>query len=106
MYFTFMKFHLTLILLIISMIRLNAQSMHLTDVVQDTITPLSMIEDSLVTGLQEQKKQIATQMAAAELTYFIIRVPDNKFGYIIFIDGQMYIEQKSIPAVPGNNGLA
>lgn len=105
MFFTSMRFHLTILLFSIAMIRLNAQFMPLTDVVQDTGTPLYMIEDSSVIRIQEQKAQIAAQMNAAELTYFVLRLQENKFGYFIFIDGRMYIEQKSIPAVPGHNGF-
>ena len=44
-------------------------------------------------------------MGRRELTYFIINTPDGKFGYTIFIDGEMYIEQKTIPAVEGNTGF-
>lgn len=44
-------------------------------------------------------------MAEAQITYFVIHVPDNKFGYTIFVDGQLYIEQKNIPAIEGNAGF-
>ena len=44
-------------------------------------------------------------MKAAQITYFVIHAPDNKFGYTIFVDGQLYIEQKNIPAIDGNAGF-
>jgi len=62
--------------------------------------------DSLQAALAEQKKQVAEEMAKAQITHFIIHTPDQKFGYSIFINGQMYIEQKTIPAIEGNNGFA
>ncbi len=44
-------------------------------------------------------------MAAAEITCMAINTPDHRFGYYIFIDGQMVIAQKAIPAIPGNQGF-
>ena len=67
--------------------------------------PPSLISDSLVQELKKQKEDLAKRMSAAQSTYYIIKVPDAKFGYTIFIDGQMYIEQKSIPALEGTQGF-
>ena len=64
-----------------------------------------MVPDSVVSQMLEQKKQISEQMQKAKLEYFIINVPDNHFGYYIMIDGQMYIEQKTIPAIQGLKGF-
>jgi len=114
-----MKYHLALFLIGLAVARLNGQSLtpvathtnmmsaaYVKDDSTDTIPASeSMVNDSLRIEMQQQKKQIALQMAKANLTYFIIRVPDNTYGYTIFIDGQMYIEQKSIPAVSGNAGF-
>jgi len=69
-------------------------------------SPMSSVSDSLREAMILQKKQLADQMAKAQIEYFIINVPENQFGYYIMIDGKMYIEQKSIPAVQGNNGFA
>jgi len=74
-----------------------------TNSLKDTIP---VVDDSLRNQMEAEKQKIASSMAGRELTYFIIKVPDEKFGYSIFIDGQMYIEQKSMPAVQGNNGFA
>ncbi len=30
---------------------------------------------------------------------------NHQFGYYIFCNGQMLIDQKTIPAIPGNNGF-
>jgi len=67
--------------------------------------PREIISDSTVQQLKKQKEELAKKMSAAQITYFINHVGGNKFGYSIFIDGQMYIEQKSIPAVEGNTGF-
>ncbi|HUR31862.1 MAG TPA: DUF4907 domain-containing protein [Saprospiraceae bacterium] len=64
------------------------------------------LDDSMRVELEAMKKKLAEDMAGRELTYFIINVPDEKFGYSIFIDGKMYIEQRTIPAVEGNNGFS
>ena len=64
-----------------------------------------IIPDSTAQRLIKQKEDLAKKMSAVQITYFVIQVPDNKFGYTIFMDGQMYIEQKSIPAVNGNAGF-
>lgn len=39
-------------------------------------------------------------------TTFKMTVPEEKFGYSIYIDGQIYVEQKTIPAIEGNIGFA
>ena len=64
-----------------------------------------IIPDSTIQRLLKQKEDLAKKMSTAQITYFVIQVPENKFGYTIFIDGQMYIEQKSIPAINGNAGF-
>jgi hypothetical protein len=69
-------------------------------------SPSAVVDDSLRNAMLLQKKQLAADMAKAQIEYFVINVPQNQFGYYIMIDGKMYIEQKSIPAVQGNNGFA
>ena len=69
------------------------------------IDSTAMISDSAAQALRKQKEDLAKKMSTAQITYFIIKAPDEKFGYTIFIDGQMYIEQKSIPAIQGNKGF-
>jgi hypothetical protein len=108
-----MKFFFGLILIIIlaACQRMQSQQPHAES--QDTIIhsendipPSSgMIDDSTKAQLEAQRKAIAEQMSKAQLTHFVIRVPDGKFGYTIFIDGTMYIEQKSIPGREGNAGF-
>jgi hypothetical protein len=71
-----------------------------------TASPPISTDDSIRNAMMLQKKQLAADMAKAHIEYFVINVPENQFGYYIMIDGKMYIEQKSIPAVQGNNGFA
>ena len=71
-----------------------------------TASPPTSPDDSLRNAMMLQKKQLAEEMAKAQIEYFIINVPENQFGYYIMIDGKMYIEQKNIPAVQSNNGFA
>ncbi|HSF89410.1 MAG TPA: DUF4907 domain-containing protein [Saprospiraceae bacterium] len=100
-----MRYTCTLIITVFSVLFLQAEAMHPFGSGVDTIPASIGEQDSSRVLLQAQKKQMASQMAKAAITYFIIRVPDEKFGYTVFIDGQMYIEQKSIPAVQGNAGF-
>ena len=66
----------------------------------------NMLSDSMLENLKSEKDTLAQKMNAAQITYFVIKVPEDRFGYSIFIDGQMYIEQKTIPAIQGNIGFA
>lgn len=47
----------------------------------------------------------ANTYASTKLTYKIIDGANKTFGYDICADGKLMIHQKSIPAVPGNNGF-
>jgi len=64
--------------------------------------PINAGQDSM---LLEQKNQLAREYGQKKIEYFIINVPNDQFGYYIMIDGQMYIEQKTIPAIEGNQGF-
>jgi hypothetical protein len=101
-----MKFNATLLISLLSASFLHVQSQQTTYLSADSIPSVMMVDDSVQIRMAEQKMQLASQMAVAMVSYFIIRVPNEKFGYAIFIDGQMYIEQKSIPAISGNAGFA
>ena len=61
--------------------------------------------DSIVKGSLVQNDTLAAEMTGKQIDYFIITVPNNQYGYYIMIDGQMYIEQKTIPAVEGTAGF-
>jgi len=56
-------------------------------------------------AINEQKLQLAKEFSQKKIEYFIIHVPEDQYGYYIMIDGQMYIEQKTIPAIEGNKGF-
>ena len=99
LYFHHMKFkYVTLLLFLLFSVACRTQN-------TDQQKSPEIIPDSVVTQMLEQKKQIAGQMQKAKLEYFIINVPENQFGYYIMIDGQMYIEQKTIPAIQGLKGF-
>ena len=71
---------------------------------KDMIT--SKQDDSLRSAMEAQKKEIAADMARKEISHLIITAPENKYGYYILIDGQIYIEQKTIPAIEGHKGFS
>lgn len=76
-----------------------------TDTMPDPSHALPYNQDSLRREMLLQKQLIAEKMAKADIQYFIIHADDHKYGYTVFIDGQLYIEQKSIPAVEGHAGF-
>jgi len=47
----------------------------------------------------------ASAYTNAELTYNIIDAPNHTYGYDVLSDGKLMIHQKSIPAMPGNEGF-
>lgn len=62
--------------------------------------------DSLHREVLARQASIAGQMDKADIRHFVIRVPDGKYGYTVFVDGQLYIEQTSIPSIAGTAGFA
>lgn len=71
----------------------------------DANSPPTPPTDSIQQAMAAQSEATAKAMANAQITYFVIHAPDNKFGYTIFIDGQLYIEQQNIPAIEGKAGF-
>lgn len=61
--------------------------------------------DSVKKAMALQKKALAKQYANTTITYMITNSSNHQFGYYIFCNGQMLIDQKTIPAIPGNNGF-
>ncbi|MBL0184047.1 MAG: DUF4907 domain-containing protein [Chitinophagaceae bacterium] len=43
--------------------------------------------------------------AATQFQYFVIKVNNNSFGYSIYADGNLYIQQNTIPAITGTKGF-
>ncbi len=65
----------------------------------------SSLTETELQQLNEQKLLHAKQMSESSLTYFVTNVSNNKFGYNIFVDGQLYIEQNTIPAKDDTAGF-
>ena len=47
----------------------------------------------------------ASAYANTKLTYKIIDAPKHTYGYDVFADGRLMIQQTSAPALPGNEGF-
>ena len=60
--------------------------------------------NTLPSGEQAQFPD-ATANASRQLTCTIIPAANDTWGYEIFDEGKLMISQKSIPALPGNNGF-
>jgi Domain of unknown function (DUF4907) len=43
--------------------------------------------------------------AASQLQYFIIKADCGTYGYSIYANGNLYIQQNTIPAMAGNKGF-
>ena len=61
--------------------------------------------DSLKIASENQRKELALKLSSSDITHMIIHTDSNNYGYYIFIDGDMVIEQRSIPAVGGKMGF-
>ena len=77
---------------------------------------ISIIAIFLVVSIQAQQQPNQPENNAAKfpaagtyantkLTYKIIDAPNHTYGYDVFADGRLMIHQKSIPALPGNEGF-
>lgn len=75
---------------------------------QQTITKEISTEntDSLKLAFEEQRMEMAKKMDRAVITSMIAFSQDEGYGYYIFVDGQMVIDQRSIPAVAGKKGFS
>lgn len=56
--------------------------------------------------LAQIKKANIKKAAKTQFQYFIIQADSATYGYSIYADGILYIQQNSIPAIPGNKGFA
>ncbi len=61
--------------------------------------------DSLQHAIENQRAEIIEQMKDAKIQYLISRSENGGFGYYIFIDGQLLVDQKTIPAIQGNHAF-
>ena len=67
--------------------------------------PLYEELDSAQIQLWRLERERAMKMEKADITFLVIDAPDDKFGYAIFIDGELYLEQKTIPDIDGSTGF-
>ncbi|MBL7738102.1 MAG: DUF4907 domain-containing protein [Chitinophagaceae bacterium] len=79
------------------------------------ITSLSFINaqepDNKLTDPSAGKKGNTTlsnkaAAAKAQLQYFIIKGTSGTYGYNVFVNGNLYINQPAIPGITGNKGFA
>ncbi len=69
--------------------------------------PLSSHEnqDSILQAKAKMKAVMSQEMKKANIQYFIIKAEENTYGYAIYINGDMAIQQTSMPSLPGNLGF-
>jgi len=61
--------------------------------------------DSILLEMSKNKAANIEQMATADIQYFIITASENTYGYTIFVDGNIAIQQTTIPSLPGYLGF-
>jgi Domain of unknown function (DUF4907) len=62
-------------------------------------------KDSIMQAMAKIKAATSQEMQKANIQYFIIKAAENTYGYAIYIDGNMAIQQTTIPSLPGNVGF-
>jgi Domain of unknown function (DUF4907) len=59
-----------------------------------------------VQARESAKKTAGTKkMAATSLQYFITRTDSTSYGYAIYADSRLFIQQNTIPAISGGKGF-
>ena len=61
-----------------------------------------------ISKAEQAKIRAANIKKSAKTTfgYFVISAYSSTYGYSIYADGNLYIQQNTIPAMPGNKGFA
>ena len=75
----------------------------------DTINKSSTTKAAQRPGKKELSKIKAANIKRAAKTqfqYFIIKADSSSFGYSIYADGNLYIQQNTIPSVAGAKGFS
>lgn len=98
---TSMKHFLFIFIIALNSCNQSSKPQHLADSLESSTT----LSDSATQVLKKQNEELAQKIKLADITYIINPVAGNKFGYSIYIDGLMYIEQEVIPAIEGNRGF-
>ena len=75
----------------------------------DPVTKSSTAKAAKRPGKKELAKIKAANIKRAAKTqfqYFIIKADSSSFGYSIYADGNLYIQQNTIPSVAGTKGFS
>ena len=66
----------------------------------------SLLQKTTAVELAKIRTANIRNAAKATFQYFIIKADSATYGYSIYANGNLYIEQKNIPAVAGTKGFA
>lgn len=61
--------------------------------------------DSLKREMAKQKAANKERAANMQFQYFVIKAPNQTFGYDVYADGNLYLHQPTIPGISGINGF-
>jgi hypothetical protein len=75
---------------------------------QQKLSPVSPAykRNKIIQDLDKTKSVNLKKVATMQFQYFVTRADSSTFGYSIFANGNLYIQQNTIPAIPGNKGFA
>jgi hypothetical protein len=62
-------------------------------------------QDSVQLELINQQKAIAERFSNIQVFSMVCKTKNGMYGYYIFADGQMLIEQNTVPGLQGNQGF-
>jgi hypothetical protein len=57
-------------------------------------------------AMAKMKAANMERAAKTQFDYFIIKADSSTYGYSIYANGNLYIQQNTIPGMPGNKGFA
>lgn len=92
-----MKTLIILLVIVLNTYILQAQSRH--------SFPHHENRDSTLQAIAKIKAATSQEMQKANIQYFIIKAAENTYGYAIYIDGNIAVQQTTIPSLPGNIGF-
>lgn len=61
--------------------------------------------DSFQLDFECRRLEIKQNMEKADISYMISKNEHSGFGYFVFINGHLVLDQPVIPAIPGNHGF-
>ena len=74
---------------------------------EQVVDPVAQTDNSETAkaGTEDEQKDLAEKYAEAQFGSLVTNVANQRYGYYIYIDGKIVIEQKTIPGTAGKDGF-